>query len=215
MEKVILFQGDSITDAGRDKEKDVSVGRGYAVLVKADLSANEPYQYRFYNRGVSGNRVVDLYARIKKDMINLKPDYMSILIGVNDVWHEYTRQNGVSAEKFEKIYSMMIEELQEALPALKIFILEPFVLPGSATENNDEHPARWEFFRSEVELRAQAAKRVAEKYNLPFVPLQEMFDEVNADAPESGYWLADGVHPTAAGHELIKRKWLKTFQELK
>ena len=85
MEKIIVFQGDSITDAGRAKDNDISVGVGYANLVKAHLSANEPYQYQFYNRGISGNRVVDLYARIKIDMINLKPDYMSILIGVNDV----------------------------------------------------------------------------------------------------------------------------------
>ena len=214
MEKIIVFQGDSITDAGRDKEKNVSTGRGYATLVKAQLSADEPYQYQFYNRGISGNRVVDLYARIKIDMINLKPDYMSILIGVNDVWHEYTRQNGVSAEKFEMVYGLMIEELKQALPDLKLFILEPFVLPGGATMNNEEHPHRWEFFRSEVELRAKAAKRVAEKYNLPFVPLQKMFDEADADAPEMGYWLRDGVHPTPAGHELIKQQWLKTFKEL-
>lgn len=215
MEKIIVFQGDSITDAGRDREKDVSVGRGYANLVKAHLGANEPYQYRFYNRGVSGNRIVDLYARIKQDMINLKPDYMSILIGVNDVWHEYTRQNGVSAEKYEMVYGLMIQELQEALPNLKLFILEPFVLPGAATENTEEHPARWEYFREEVALRAQAAERVAKKYNLPFVPLQKMFDDANATAPESGYWLADGVHPSAAGHELIKQQWLKAFEELK
>lgn len=214
MEKVIVFQGDSITDTGRVRDNDLNVGTGYANLVKSYLSAEEPYKYKFYNRGISGNRVVDLYARIKLDMINLKPDYMSILIGVNDVWHEYTRQNGVSAEKFEMVYGLMIEELQQALPNLKLMILEPFVLPGSATENTEEHPHRWEFFRSEVELRAQAAKRIAEKYHLPFIPLQEMFDKANADAPEQGYWLRDGVHPTHAGHELIKQKWLKAFESL-
>ena len=214
MEKIILFQGDSITDTGRNRDNDVSVGTGYANLLKSHLSAACPYQYKFYNRGISGNRIVDLYARIKIDMINLKPDYMSILVGVNDVWHEYTRKNGVSAEKFEMVYGLMIEELQQALPDLKIMILEPFVLPGSATENTEEFPDRWEFFRSEVELRAKAAKRIAEKYNLPFVPLQEMFDKANADAPYSGYWLQDGVHPSHAGHELIKQQWLKAFQTL-
>ena len=214
MEKIIVFQGDSITDAGRDKTKDVSTGRGYATLVKAHLGANEPYQYQFYNRGISGNRVVDLYARIKQDMINLKPDYMSILVGVNDVWHEYTRQNGVSAEKFELVYSLMIEELKRELPNLKIMILEPFILPGSATENNEDHPHRWEFFRDEVKLRGEAVKRVAEKYNPPFVPLQDMFTAANADAPSNDYWTRDGVHPTAAGHTLIKRAWLKAFENL-
>ena len=119
MPKRILFQGDSITDTGRNRDNDVSVGTGYANLLKSHLSAACPYQYKFYNRGISGNRVVDLYARIKIDMINLKPDYMSILVGVNDVWHEYTRKNGVIAEKFEMVYGLMIEELQQALPNLK------------------------------------------------------------------------------------------------
>ena len=97
MEKVILFQGDSITDCGRSREADHAMGNGYATFVGGALAAKEPYAYQFYNRGISGNRVVDLYARMKIDMINLKPDYMSLLIGVNDVWHEYEVQNGISA----------------------------------------------------------------------------------------------------------------------
>ena len=213
-EKVILFQGDSITDCGRDKENATHDGRGYAHLVTAHLMCSEPYQFKCYNRGISGNRVVDLYARIRRDMINLKPDYMSILIGINDVWHEYTRQNGVDAEKFEMVYGLLIEELKRDLPDLKIMILEPFVLPGKATWTDEEHPGRWEYFASECALRRAAAKRIAEKYGLVFVPLQALFDQVNADAP-MGYWLADGVHPTAAGHELIKGQWLKAFETMR
>ena len=215
MSKVILFQGDSITDCLRSKEMDARTGDGYATLVTAALGAAEPYQYTFYNRGISGNRVVDLYARIRKDMINLKPDYISILIGINDVWHEYEQQNGVDAEKFELVYNLMIEELKRDLPGVKIMILEPFVLPGSATENTPEHPNRWEYFLGETKLRQAAAKRVAEKHGLPFVPLQYIFDKVNADAPANGYWLRDGVHPSAAGHELIKNEWLKAFAAMK
>ena len=213
--EIILFQGDSITDTGRSKEpgKETHKGWGYANMVIGELTANEPYKYVCYNRGISGNRIVDLYARIKQDMINLKPDYMSILVGVNDALHEYQHQNGVSAEKFEMVYGLLIEELQKALPDLKMMILEPFVLPGNATCNNEGHPGRWDFLSAEVALRAQAAKRVAEKYNLPFVPLQEMFNKANADAPEMGYWLYDGVHPTQAGHTLIKRAWLKCYEE--
>lgn len=214
MSKVILFQGDSITDTGRSREHERNKGFGYANMVTGELGANEPYKYVFYNRGISGNRVVDLFARMKVDMINLKPDIMSILIGVNDVWHEYTRQNGVSAEKFELVYGLMIEELLRELPGLKLMLLEPFVLPGSATESTEEHPDRWEFFSREVPLRAAAAKRLAEKYGLPFIPLQEMFTKVNADAQLPGYWLRDGVHPTPAGHTLIKRAWLEAFQKL-
>lgn len=213
MEKVILFQGDSITDTGRNRESDNNKGFGYANMVSGEIGANNPYKYTFYNRGISGNRVVDLFARMKVDMINLRPDYMSILIGVNDVWHEYTQNNGVSAEKYELVYDLMIQEIKEALPELKIMILEPFVLPGTATQSDEEHPDRWEFFSKEVPLRAAAAKRIAEKHNLPFVPLQEMFNNVNADAPIPGYWLRDGVHPTAAGHTLIKRAWIKCYEE--
>ena len=113
--KLILFQGDSITDAGRNKELPHAMGVGYANMVAGELGLSKPYEYMFRNRGISGNRVVDLFARMKKDMINLKPDVMSILIGVNDVWHEYTRQNGVEADRFERIYGMMIEDLQKAL----------------------------------------------------------------------------------------------------
>ena len=212
-QKVIVFQGDSITDADRNKNEVFDLGKGYPNLVTANLSANYPYQYQFYNRGISGNRIVDLYARIKKDMINLKPDYMSILIGINDVWHELFDHNGVEADKFEMVYGLMIEELLAALPNLKLMLLEPFVLPGVATRSDAENPGRWEYFRKETDLRRAAVKRLAEKYNLVFVPLQEMFDTVNADAPD-GYWLFDGVHPTPAGHELIKGAWLEAFQKL-
>lgn len=216
MGKVILFQGDSITDCSRSREPDAqNRGSGYATMVSGVLGAQEPYSYTCYNRGISGNRVVDLYARIRSDMINLKPDYISILIGVNDVWHEVSQKNGVDAEKFELVYNLIIEELKRELPEAKIMILEPFVLPGRATSNSPEIPNRWEIFSTEVKLRAQAAARVAEKHGAVFVPLQERFDKANADAPAPGYWLYDGVHPTAAGHELIKQEWLKAFEQLK
>lgn len=213
-QKVILFQGDSITDADRSRTNDLSMGCGYPTFVSGHLGAAYPHQYKFYNRGIGGHRVVDLYARIKADMINLKPDYMSILIGINDVWHEIGGHNGVDADKFEMVYGWMIEELLRELPGLKLMLLEPFVLPGCSTRNNEEFPNRWEYFRTETDLRRAAVKRLAEKYNLVFVPLQDRFDAANADAPADGYWLSDGVHPTAAGHELIKQAWLEGFAKL-
>lgn len=213
--ELILFQGDSITDSGRHREYDDARGHGYATMITGALGAAEPYKYDFLNRGVSGNRVVDLLARIRSDMINLKPDYMSILIGVNDVWHELDNHNGVDAERFEHIYELLIEQLQEALPNLKIMILEPFVVPGRATDSTPEGPDRWETFDREVRLRAAAAKRIAEKYGLTFVPLQDMFTKVCAEAPDRAYWVKDGVHPTTFGHELIKREWLKAFETMK
>jgi len=204
--KTILFQGDSITDASRSREDDNKLGLGYPTLVKGILGFEEPGAYTFYNRGISGNRIVDLYARIKMDLINLKPDVVSILIGVNDVWHDISKENGVDAEKYYKIYSMLIEEVKEALPDIKIMILEPFVLKGSATEE------AWDCFEREVHKRAEKAKAIAEKYNLTYIPLQEHFDEALKFCP-ADYWLRDGVHPTTMGHELIKREWIKAYKK--
>ena len=213
MSKIVLFQGDSITDALRSRENDIYRGNGYPTLVSGRLGMDQPGEYSFLNRGISGNRIVDLYARIKCDFINLKPDVLSILIGVNDVWHEIGNGNGVAAEKFEMVYDLLLSELQQTLPNVKLLILEPFVLQGSATENCEERPTRWEYFQSEVPLRAEAAKRVAEKHNAVFVPLQERFDKVCKKAP-AAYWLHDGVHPTAMGHELIARAWMEGFEKL-
>ena len=213
MSKVILFQGDSITDCGRNREDIASTGVGYVHMVKGQLGCEYPGEYEFVNKGISGNRIVDVYARIKADIINLKPDYMSLLIGVNDVWHELGGfHNGVSAEKFEKIYNMLITEILDELPDIKILIMEPFVLEASATVATEVEPERWEYFRTEVPKRAAVAKRIAEKYNLPFVALQDIFDDACKQASAS-YWLSDGVHPTPMGHWLIKNEWIKAFRE--
>ena len=201
-----LFQGDSITDADRRRDNDSNYGYGYPNLFAAEILKNRPYEFEFVNRGISGNRIVDVYARMKADITNLKPDYMSLLIGVNDVWHEFGCQNGVAADKFEKIYSMLIEEIKEELPQIKIILLEPFVLLGAGTQ---EH---YDEFRAEVIKRAEAVKRIAEKYNLKFVPLQAKLDEAAAGGNDT-YWLADGVHPTPAGHCLIKDELMKAFSE--
>ncbi len=205
--KTFLLQGDSITDAGRSRENNAARGHGYPTLIAAELMYDYPGQFNVINRGISGNRVVDLYARIKKDFLNLKPDYLSILIGVNDVWHDYGAEpNGVSDERFRKVYDLLIEELKAELPDLKIYILEPFVLRASATEE------RWEDFDREVRLRAKSAQWIAEKHGLPFVALQDKFDAA-CEKCEPSYWLGDGVHPTAAGHELIARALLETMKK--
>ena len=142
--KTILFQGDSITDVGRVREDESSLGQGYPRMLAERLGYEYPGQFRYLNRGISGNRVVDLYARWKVDALNLKPDYLSILIGVNDVWHEIEAQNGVEAKKYEKIYTMLLEETLEALPDIKIILMEPFVLHGTGTDK------AWDVFSQEV-----------------------------------------------------------------
>lgn len=206
--KTYLFQGDSITDAGRSRENDAALGHGYPGVMAANLGAKYPGEYNFLNRGISGNRIVDLYARIKIDIINLKPDYMSILIGVNDVWHEIARENGVDAEKFEKIYTMLIDEVLEALPDIKIIIMSPYVLSGTATDE------ALDTFRSEVKKRAEVAKKIAEKYSFPFIDLYTEFDNAQKLAP-ADFWLADGVHPKHAGHGLIAKLLAEKFEEIR
>ena len=210
----ILFQGDSITDCERKRGDNAHVGTGYALLVKSQLGVENPGEYEFYNRGISGDRIVDLYARIKRDIINLAPDYISILLGVNDVLHEFDENNGVDADKFENIYCMLIEEIKEALPNVKIMIMEPFCLKGILTDNTEEEPDKWNIFKAEVKKRAEKAKKLAEKYGLTFVELQNLLEGATAVVEET-YWLSDGVHPTAMGHELLKREWMKAFQKIK
>ena len=211
--KRILFQGDSITDCGRSREVLTDVGNGYPYLVRAHYGLEKPGQFEIVNRGISGNRSVDVYARIKADIINLKPDYMSILMGVNDVWHELAIQNGVDTPKFEKIYTMLIEEVLEALPNIKLMILEPYALPGSATEGTLEDGAdKYTVFRKDTEDKAAACRRVAEKFNIPFVPLQAKLDAMaNAYGTESVS--GDGVHPNVTGHLLIARAWMEAFEK--
>ena len=214
MSKVILFQGDSITDAARDRDNPRCMGMGYPCRVAGELGVEYPNEYTFINKGISGNRIVDIYARIKWDFINLKPDYASIFVGVNDAWHEIEWQNGVEDDKFEKIYGMMIDEVQAACPGIKLMLIAPFVLEHWATQATDEQPDRWERFKTDVAAKAAVVKKVAEKYRLPLIELQPIFDAACLQAPID-HWTPDGVHPSPAGHELIKRAWLETVERMK
>ncbi|MBQ6863804.1 MAG: lysophospholipase [Clostridia bacterium] len=206
--KTFLFQGDSITDASRDDEEIVNAGLGcgYAFFLASEFEKQHQGMLRFINRGDSGDRITDVYARIKEDIINLKPDIMSILIGINDVSHELTMQCGVSPKKFRMIYEMLIDEIKECLPEIRIIIMEPFVLKGTATEK------LWTEFYTEVRKMAAISQQVAEKYGFDFVPLQDKFDALSNDK-NAGYWSEDGVHPTIAGHHLIKEELQKVLEK--
>jgi lysophospholipase L1-like esterase len=122
------------------------------------------------------------------------------------VWHEYDWNNGINTKKFEKLYRIMLDEILEELPNIKIMIMEPFCLLGPATEKN------WDKgFDAEVKEKAAVAKKIAEEYNLTFIPLQEKFDEASKKHGVENY-LYDGVHPAPAGAKLIATEWLKVFQ---
>lgn len=204
----ILFQGDSITDVGRNTTNGstVSIGQGYPMLISAALGVKYPGKLEFTNLGISGNRIVDVYARIKADAWNHNPDVFSILIGVNDVWHELGWQNGVDAKRFYNVYRMLVADTMERFPAIKMILMEPFVLRASATD------AKWEEFRTETGLRAEAVARIADEFHQPFLPLQKMLDDACEICP-APYWLPDGVHPSPAGHQLIANAWIDTFEK--
>lgn len=202
----ILFYGDSITDAGRNREDGLlaSFGHGYVHDAASILLAKDAGRYEIINRGISGNRIVDLYARVKEDCWNLQPDVLSILIGVNDVWHELYHGSGVDIKRFEKVYRNLIEETLERLPEVKIILCEPFVLKGYATQEKYD-----EFL--EVKEYAKVVKKLAQEYNFAFLPLQEKLDEAFALYGEK--IIKDGVHPLNAGAALIAKEWVKLFEE--
>jgi lysophospholipase L1-like esterase len=209
MSKVLLFKGDSITDAGRNKEEfapaNKGLGIGYAHLTAAELLASEPGKdWQIYNRGISGNRVVDLYARWKKDALVLRPDVLSILIGVNDTWHEYNNQNGVEVPRYDEFLRRLLSWSLETLPELKIVLLEPFVLPFGAVG---------EAWPAEIAERGEVVRKAAEDFGAVFAPLQDKFTEA-AKKYGMEYWLRDGVHPTYAGHRLIAKEWMKAAGHL-
>lgn len=202
----ILFFGDSITDMCRHQERDdaFGMGEGYVFYIAGDIKRQDP-SIEVINRGISGNRIVDLYARIKRDVWNHRPDILSVLIGINDVWHEIESNNGVELDRFIKVYDMLISDTLQVLPEIKIVLCEPFVLKGPVTEEN------YESFL-QVKEYAKAIKVLAEKYSLEFLPLQ---DKLNKAAKKNcvSVYLYDGVHPDTAGARLIADEWMNLYNK--
>jgi len=209
----VLFFGDSITDAGRDYTAlygEKSYGCGYVKYTATALKKQGFTEKDIINRGINGNRIVDLYARIKADCWNLNPDVISILIGVNDVWHEIEGGNGVEIDRFEKVYRMLIEDTKAVLPNVKILLCEPFVLPGESTSYDEN---KWKKFLSVYDYAA-VVKKLAKEYGLCFIPLQNTLTET-ARKTDPYLLLFDGVHPAETGAKIIAEEWLKAFKEIK
>lgn len=207
---VILFQGDSITDAGRDRNRrgandPRALGNGYPFLAGGSLLAAHPEKrLRVYNRGISGNKVPDLAKRWEADALDLEPAILSILIGVNDIWHKLGGNYDGTVEDYEKGYTALLKRTREALPEVRLVVCEPFVLRCGAV-NDDWFP--------EFDQRRAAARRVAAAADATWVPFQTMFDEALKQAPPQ-YWAPDGVHPSLAGHALMTKLWLETVGEV-
>lgn len=210
--KRILFQGDSITDAGRSREAEpesnAGFGAGYPNLVAARIFGdNLGCGYNVINRGISGNRVVDLYARWKSDCLNLRPDVLSILIGINDTWHEKARNNGVEVDRYAMVYDMMLDWTVKTLPGIKLVLMEPFELEfeGAAVAPD---------WIPEMDERRKVVKALAEKYNAVFIPCQQIIHDAAAKAGAPELILRDGVHPTLMGHQVLADAWLKYAADL-
>ncbi len=210
MEKTrILFLGDSITDAGRSREgvERLLMGQGYPTMCAGRLGMDHPDRFEFVNTGVSGNRITDVYARIKRDCWNHKPDVISLLVGINDVGHEINRQDGVEDDRFETVYRMLLEDTKKVLPKTKFILMEPFCLAVP------HRPEDWAAFRKGAKAKGEIVKKLAEEFGCAFVPLQDKFDRVCNLAP-ARHWIGDGVHPTPAGNQLIADRWLKAIKEI-
>lgn len=199
----VLFQGDSITDAGRDRQtmdpnSREGLGRGYPYLLAATLLADHPaLGLKVYNRGISGNKVPDLAARWQGDAMDLRPRVLSILIGVNDIWHKLNGRYDGTVAQYEEGYRVLLGETLDEIPKVQVVICEPFVLRCGAVDD------RW---FPEFDQRRAAARKLADEFGLTFVPFQSMFDQAVKAAPAE-YWAADGVHPTLAGHALMAKAW--------
>ncbi len=205
--KTILFQGDSITDAGRDRghyyaNDGRGMGSGYVRIVASTLLGEHPEAgFRFYNRGISGNKVYQLAERWEEDCLQLRPDVLSILIGVNDFWHTLDFNYQGSAETYENDFRALLKRTLAELPELRLIIAEPFAVAGGSAIDE-----KWAAFKP----YQQAARRIAMEFNATFIPLQSIFDEALKHAPAS-YWAPDGVHPSMAGDYLMAQAWLNVL----
>ncbi|HSI85212.1 MAG: SGNH/GDSL hydrolase family protein [Candidatus Methylacidiphilales bacterium] len=194
----IVFYGDSITDAGRNREQETSLGNGYAHFVGARLKAKYPH-FGLYiaNKGNGGNRIYDLETRLEPEVIPLKPTLVSILIGINDTWRRYDANVQSPIAEFKASYARILDRLAAA--GSRVVLMEPFVLP---------QPADRIAWREDVDPRIYSIRELAWERRLPYLPLDGLFASA-ATITGPAYWLPDGVHPSPAGHGLIAEKWLE------
>jgi lysophospholipase L1-like esterase len=206
----LLFQGDSITDMkwGRNqKDRNHYLGHSYVYLIAARLGVDMPEaKLDVYNRGMSGHKVRDLKARWQKDAIDMKPDWLSILIGINDVGRTVNKDKGM--KEWEADYRFILDVSRKANADLRLVLLDPFVLASGGLANQSSFKAK----RDIVDKLCEIVPRLAKDYGAVHVKTQEVFDKAARKvSPEQ--WIWDGVHPLPQGHELIARNWLQAVSE--
>ena len=201
----IVFQGDSITDAGRDRRNYHNMGNGYpkyasALIAEACPDAN----IEFFNFGISGNRTCQLFDRLYKDGIELQPDIISILIGVNDIWHRGGAERiETTDEQIACNYRAILNRLKAQTNA-KIVMISPYLLDCDNKE----------WIREGLKTVLPIIRGLAEEYADVYIPLDELFEEALKTQPEPHYYSADGVHPNANGAEFIGKKYYEAVLPL-
>ena len=206
MKKVrIVFQGDSITDAGRDKRNYHDVGPGYPkYAVEGILEAFPDVEFEFINQGISGNRTSQLFDRFYSDALAFEPDIISILIGINDVWHRYGGGKvATTDEQFALNYRCILERIRKETNA-KIVILAPFLL--------DKMP--YEGMREDLDRILPIVRALADEFADVYIPLDKYFDEALKTQPEPLYYSGDGVHPNENGRMFIGKHYAEAIKPL-
>ena len=202
----LLFQGDSITDMkwGRNQnDRNHYLGHSYVYLIASRLGVDMAEAgLEFFNRGMSGHTVGNLKARWQKDAIDMEPDLLSILIGVNDVGR--SGKKGVDLKQWEDDYRFILDASTKANPKLRFVLLDPFVLRSGRLKNEEA----WKHMRGEVDKLCGIVSQLVNDYKAVHLRTQEIFDAAaKSVSPEQ--WIWDGVHPLPQGHELIARNWLQ------
>lgn len=192
MQKIkLLFQGDSITDAGRDYADIHDLGGGYPKYAAKYVAEKYPdVEFEFIDLGISGNQTKDLVARLQTDFIDVQPDIVSILIGINDVWH-YCDTEWLSNDVFESNYRKVLAAIKEKTNA-KIMMMEPFLIPVEDKL----------FFREDLAPKIEIIRKLSREFADVYVPTDGLLQAAFiGDDPTS--YAADGVHPTDKGADFI------------
>jgi lysophospholipase L1-like esterase len=203
---VVLFQGDSITDAGRTHGHNVcnnfeQLGTGYTLFTAAQLlHIHADKHIKIYNRGVSGNKVFQLRDRWEVDAIALQPDVLSILVGVNDFWHTLSHNYKGTPQIYENDLRDLLQYTKEKLPNTQLVLGEPFAIKGGAAIDEHNWFPNFDTYRTTL-------KKLAYEFNATFVPYQDAFDQATKIAPPR-YWSNDGVHPDLPGRQLMAQVWI-------
>ena len=208
----IVFQGDSITDSGHSRDNEFNKGYGYVSMASGLLGAESPMNYEFFNRGIGGNRMHDILSRNQRDVLEIRPQIISLLGGINDVWYYLDKPGGFDKQYYTMIYEIILSEFKRNLPDTKILTFGAFVLPGDNT--GDEDSDKWQAFKEGCIKCNECNKEVSERFGVTYTPLQNLFDDALLHSNEYKYWLKDGIHPTVAGHWLIANEWVKQFKSL-